>query len=196
MTALLSPPPTTPAKKLLTAADLAVLPSQLPSGPVKWELANGRLVVMAPPGDIHGAVQLNLGTALKTQGEQRGLGKARTEVGVILRRTPDTVVGSDAVFIGNASQPIRRSPEGYLETIPELVVEVRSPNDTGPEIQAKVTDYLTAGVRVVWVADPEARTVTVHRPGLAPQVLTDQDTLTIDDVIPGFRMPVRDVFVI
>src|SRR2546425_13180076 len=90
MTALLTPPVLTPTKRMLTAADLAVLPARLPSGPVHYELDNGSLVILAPPGDIHGAVESNLDTELKVQGEKRGLGKVRCgEVGIILRRDPD-----------------------------------------------------------------------------------------------------------
>ena len=191
---------TTPAEpetkvRLLTVADLAVLPSDLPSGTVLYELDNGRLVIMPPPGDLHGAIELNVGTELKVQGERRGLGKARSgDVGVILWRDPDRVVGADAVFIANASLPIRLSPEGYLETLPDLVVEVRSKNDTLAEMQRKTEDYLTAGVRVVWVVDPIHRRVTAHRREQQPQVFGEADTLTIEDVIPGFQMAVRDVF--
>jgi len=179
--------------KLFTVADVAELPSELPSGTVLYELDNGRLLTMPPPGDVHGAVEGNLITALKIQGEQRGLGKARSgDVGVILWRNPDRLVGADALFIANGSLPIRHSPEGYLETIPDLVVEVRSKNDTLPAIQRKVDDYLTAGVKVVWVVDPAARTVTAHRRDVAPQVFLEDDTLTIEDVIPGFQLLVRD----
>jgi Uma2 family endonuclease len=183
--------------RLLTVADLAVLPSELPSGPVRYELDNGKLVIMPPPGDIHGAVEANITAELKYQGEKLGHGKARCgEVAVILWRNPDRVVGADAAFIASTSLPLRLSREGYLETMPELVVEVRSKNDTQPEIDQKVADYLQAGVRVVWVANPATETVTAYRRGQAPQVLGAQDTLTVDDVIPGFKMPVRDVFAI
>jgi Uma2 family endonuclease len=178
--------------RLFTIADLAALPSELPSGSVRYELHHGRLITMAPPGDIHGAVESNLVTALKVQGELRGLGKARGEVGVVLGRNPDHVVGADAVFIANRSLPIRRTPEGYLETIPDLVVEVRSKNDTLPAVQGKVDDYLRASVRVVWVADPAARTITEYRPNTEPRVFGEDDTLTVEDVIPGFQLPVRD----
>ncbi len=190
-----TPSPAAPPQRLLTVADLAVLPSELPSGPVLYELDNGKLVIMPPPGDIHGAVESNIATELKVQGERRNLGKARSgDVGVILWRNPDRVVGADAAFIANDSLPIRRSREGYLETIPDLIVEVRSPNDSLPEVGRKVADYLRAGVKVVLVADPEAQTVTAHRPGQQPQVFTINDTLTVPDVIPGFQMPVPDVF--
>jgi Uma2 family endonuclease len=194
MSTVLTPSPAARGR-LLTVADLAAFPPALPSGPVLYELDNGRLVIMTPPGDIHGAVELNVAAQLKVQGEHRGFGRARSgDVGVVLWRGPDRVVGADAVFIANRSLPIVRSAEGYLETIPDLALEVRSPNDTQAENAAKVRDYLLAGVRVVWVADPEAQTVTVHRAGLEPQVLTVTDTLTIEDVIPGFRMAVADVF--
>jgi Uma2 family endonuclease len=186
--------PAPPAIKLLTVADVAALPRTLPSGDVRYELIDGRLIHMPPPGDIHGAVQSNVVTQLKVQGEFRGLGRARTEVGLVLRRNPDRLTGPDAVFVTAALLPLRRSPEGYLETIPELVVEVRSPNDTGPEVQAKVDEYLAAGVRVVWVADPAVQTVTAYRPNQPVQVFGPADMLTVPDVIPGFQVPVADLF--
>ena len=179
--------------KLFTAADLAMMPTDLPSGPVIYELHHGRLITMPPPDDIHGAAETKFAGAFLYEGEFRGLGKARSgEVGIVLARNPDHVVGADVVFIANRSLPIRRSPEGYLETIPDLVVEVRNKNDTQPAIQRKVDDYLAAGVRVVWVPDPAARIVTEHRPGAEPRVYLEDDTLTVEDVIPGFQLLVRD----
>ena len=181
--------------RLFTVADLAVLPSDLPSGPVVYELDNGRLIVMPPPGDIHGAIESNLVAELKHQGDKRSLGKTRSGgVGVILWKNPDRVVGPDAVFVAKESLPIRTSKEGYLETIPELVVEVRSKNDTGPEVSKKVQDYFKAGVRVVWVSDPGKHTVTIYRSGEKPKILSENDVLTVPDIIPGFELPVREVF--
>lgn len=197
MTPLTSPSPSPPPlERLLTVADLAALPSELPSGTVLYELDNGRLIIMPPPGDIHGAVESNVAAQLKVQGELHGHGKASSGgVGIILWCDPDRVVGADALFIASRSLPIRRSKEGYLETIPNLVLEVKSKSDTWPRVEGKVKDYLKSGVEVVWVADPQAKSVRVYRPGQEPQVLAEADTLTVEDLIPGFRMPVRDVFV-
>jgi Uma2 family endonuclease len=58
----------------------------------------------------------------------------------------------------------------------------------------KVADYLAAGCPMVVVIDPDARNVTVHRPGEEPLVLKDSDTLDGGDVVPGWRMPVREIF--
>jgi Uma2 family endonuclease len=178
--------------KLLTAADLAALPSRLPSGDVRYELHHGVLITMPPPGDVHGAVESNLVYHLKGQGELRGHGKARGEVGIVLARNPDHVFGADSVFITNARLPLRRSPEGYLETIPELVVEVRSTNDTLAALQRKAQDYLQAGGVVVWVVDPINRNVVEYRQGGASRTFAEDDMLTVPDLIPGFAVLVRE----
>jgi Uma2 family endonuclease len=66
-----------PPHRLLTAADLETFPTELPSGSVDYELDNGRLVLtMAPPGDAHGAAQLNIGACLKFLGEFKGYGQS------------------------------------------------------------------------------------------------------------------------
>lgn len=181
--------------RLFTAADLEQLPTDLPSGPIDYELDNGRLVfIMVPPGDLHGAVQSNIATELKIQGERQGHGKARTEVGIVLWRDPDRVVGADVVFVAKKSLPIRRTSEGYLETIPELVVEIRSKNDSLKYIERKVRDYLKAGAQVVWVPDWTTQTVTEHAANGEPKVYGMSDTLLLPSIIPGFSLPVADVF--
>ena len=179
--------------RLFTVADLAALPTLLPSGEVRYELNDGTLVTMAPPADDHARRQHLVSVYLHVEAEARGLGEARGEVGIVLRRSPDRVVGADAAFILAASLPARRSPEGYLETIPELVVEIRSRNDTGPEVVAKCEEYFAAGVRVVWVIDPAARTVAAHNADGSVQVVRDPDPLTCG-LLPGFAVPVANLF--
>jgi Uma2 family endonuclease len=116
-------------EKLLTVADLAALPSSLPSGDVRYELDHGKLIIMAPPGYGHGRRQSKINRYLEVLGEDLGYGEASGEVTIILQRNPDRVVAADAAFILASSLPVKLSKEGYLETIPELVVEIRSKND-------------------------------------------------------------------
>jgi Uma2 family endonuclease len=190
------PPPGLPAgQRLLTVADLAALPSDLPSGTVLYELDNGRLIIMPPPGADHGFVENKFAGAFLYEGEKRGFGKACCgEVGIVLWRNPDRVIGVDAAFITNASLPIRKSPEGYLETVPELILEIKSKNDTLPDVERKAADCFRAGAKVVLVPDPAKKTVTIYRPSQPCQLLTENDVLTLEDIIPGFKMLVADAF--
>lgn len=177
-----------------TVADLAKLPTSLESGDVRYELDDGELVIMAPPGFDHARQQNLVGVYLHTQAEARGLGLACAEVGIVLRRNPDRVVGADAAFMLTASLPPRRTPEGYLETIPELVVEIRSKNDTMPEVVGKCEEYHRSGVQVVWVIDPTARTVAAHHADGSVQVFRGDDPLTCP-LLPDFSVPVSNLFV-
>jgi len=149
---------------------------------------------MAPPAGDHGRMQHRIGRILDKYAEARGAGEAFSEVGVILRRNPDRVVGPDAAFVLNRSLPVRLSAEGYLETIPELVVEIRSKNDTLEELREKSQEYLQAGVQIVWVIDPSSKTVTVFRTGEVPIELRGRDTLTAVGVVEGFKVPVSELF--
>jgi len=181
------------APRLFTAADLAAMPTSLPSGDVRYELDDGVLIVMPPPGDIHSEKQSATTVVLATQAQAKGLGKARVEVGIVLRRNPDRVVGADVAFLTNDQLPAKRTTEGYLETIPKLVVEVKSKNDTWPEIESKVAEYLAAGVELVWVLDDARPAITAYAADRGPQVLAAGDTLTAP-FLPGFNVPVADFF--
>lgn len=182
-----------PRRKLLTAADLAALRTDLPGGTVKYELNDGVLVVMPPPGDIHGVNQGNAYFYLRSEAQNRGLGEARAEVGIVLRRNPDRVVGADAAFVLKRSLPVRRTPEGYLETIPELIVEIRSKNDSNAEIATKAEEYFAAGVQVVWIVDPAARTLAAHRPDTSVIVFCGDEPVTCE-LLPGFAVPAARFF--
>jgi Uma2 family endonuclease len=84
--------------------------------------------------------------------------------------------------------------EGHVPIPPDLAVEVISPNDLFYEVNQKVGEYQRAGVALIWVIDPNSRTVQVIE-GDRPQVrLTEADELTGGSVLPGFRCPVRELF--
>ncbi len=178
----------------ITAADLALFPCTLPSGDIDYELDHGRLRIMVPPGCEHAFVQARISFQLMLQAKLSVHGDVLTEVGVVLSRNPDTIFGADVAFIGKAKRPIRQSKEGYLETIPDLVVEVRSKNDTIAELERKATVYLEAGVGAVWLADPDAKTLTIHRANAEPFVYRAADTMISDDPIPAFQLRLADIF--
>ena len=84
--------------------------------------------------------------------------------------------------------------KGYLDVVPNLAVEVKSPDDRWKDILAKVAEYLNAGVSVVCVLDPKRSTVTVYQPDQPEQTFNADDTLTLPTVLPGFSVVVRRFF--
>jgi Uma2 family endonuclease len=183
-----------PTDRLLTVADLEEFPTDLPSGPIDYELDNGRLVMVAPFTCDRSLVRTNVMAHLAWAGGLKGHGKSYGRVGIVLWRNPDRVVAPDTAFVANKSLPVRTSPEGYLETIPELVVEVRGSRDSIAFVRRKVDHYLKAGVEVVWVVEAETKTVEVHTSGgeVVPYGLAD--ALTLPTIIPDFSLTVADVF--
>jgi Uma2 family endonuclease len=105
---------------------------------------------------------------------------------------PRLVRKPDAAFIRTERVP--QEDSGFLEIAPDAVVEVISPNDVMQEVREKVEQWLRAGVRMVWVAYPPQREITVYRPGSKPMLLTADDEIPGEDVIPGFQCPVADLF--
>ena len=116
------------------------------------------------------------------------------ETGFILRRSPDTVRAPDASFIAADRLPEGDLPAGYFEIVPDLAVEVLSPNDRTGEVRDKVDEWIRAGVRLVWVINPAAGTAMVYRPDSDGQELTVGDSLDGAEVIPGFTCQIRELF--
>jgi len=107
---------------------------------------------------------------------------------------PDTVRAADVAFIQQARIDPQAEPEGYWHGTPDLAVEVVSPNDLYTEVDAKVTDWLDAGTRMVIVINPRKHTVTVYRSLTHIMVLREPDILDGDDVVPGWSLPIAAIF--
>jgi Uma2 family endonuclease len=106
---------------------------------------------------------------------------------------PDTVRAADAAFLSR-DRAANSPPSGYLTLAPDLVVEVVSPNDGDGEIQAKVSDWLTAGSRLVWVIDPGRKRAVVYREDGSVDLLGHLDALRGEGVLPGFSCPLAEVW--
>ncbi|RPI81690.1 MAG: Uma2 family endonuclease [Planctomycetaceae bacterium] len=108
---------------------------------------------------------------------------------------PDQIRRQDLTFV-RAGRFLNDVPpdSGFCEIPPDLAVEVVSPNDTFYEISARVADFLSVGTALVWVVDPAHSTVAVHYPDRPGKTLRASDALTGDDVLPGLRCRVADLF--
>lgn len=176
---------------LLTAEDLLRFSSE----GLRGELIRGVLCEMAPAGTRHSRIAIRLGARLLDFAEPRGLGTVTgADHGIRLERDPDTVRAPDAAFFSAATMPPDADIPGYAEAVPDLVAEVRSPNDSRYEVHDKARMWLTYGVRLVWVVEPVDRTVQVHRPDHPVETLADDAALDGLDVLPGFTCPLSALF--
>lgn len=107
---------------------------------------------------------------------------------------PDRVRGADVCFFSYERLPKGEMPEGLLPVSPDLIVEVRSPTERWNSVFTKVGEYLSVGVRVVVVIDESTLSASVYRNDEFQQIFDNGDVLTLPDVLPGFRVPVRKFF--
>jgi Uma2 family endonuclease len=177
-------------KVLLTADDLLEM-----SGVGRSELVKGELVTMTPSGGEHGILTVAVGTLLLNFVKPRRLGQVfGAETGIITGRNPDTVRAADAIFMSNERLARVSDLSKFLDVAPDLVVEVVSPTDRWSEVEEKVKEYLDIGVRLVWVLNPKTRSIHVYRPSSEVRRLVETDTLDGEDVLPGFSVPVKELF--
>ena len=150
---------------------------------------------MPPAGGRHGSVAMRIGALLSVHARDNQLGEVfAAETGFILRRDPDTVRAPDASFIAGDRLPPGELAGGYFDIMPDLAVEVLSPNDRPGEVQDKVDDWLGAGVRLVWVINPPTRSAMVYRSASDGQEMTEGDSLDGADMMPGFTCQLRELF--
>ena len=181
---------TAPIERLGTTAEELF---ELPDDGMRHELVEGELRTMTPAGGEHGRVSLRLGARILEHVEEHDLGAAfAAETGFVLNRGPDTVRAPDVAFV--CGDRLQAAPSwGFPELAPDLVVEVVSPSDRASEVASKAAMWLDAGVRLVWVVDPQARLAAVHHPGGLVTVLREDGVLDGEDVLPRFRLPLASV---
>jgi Uma2 family endonuclease len=176
--------------RLMTAEEFFEL--DIPDG--KAELVRGRLVRMSFPNVRHAVVSLKIGARLLGFVEAHGLGHVFVETGCITARNPDTVRGPDVAFVSFERLAGQDLPETWWQFAPDLVVEVISPGERPKQIREKVQDWFAGGARRVWLFYPRTRNVYVLRSPTDVQILGPDDTLSGDDVLPGFSCPVAAFF--
>ena len=160
----------------------------------RCELVRGELIMMSPAGFEHGEVAAALTEYLRTFVRQRALGTVTgAETGFCIARDPDTVRAPDVAFVRGDRLPSPR-PRAFFDGAPDLAVEVLSPEDRASEVMAKVQDWLEGGCCEVWVVDPKTRTVAVHRSRNEVLVLHLTDALGGGDLLPGFSLPLAEIF--
>lgn len=170
---------------LMTADELFLLPDD----GWRYELVRGELRKMSPSGARHSRVAAEIIASLLMHVKQHKLGAVfASEAGFRISRNPDTVRAPDAAFV--RAERLVDTPRFY-DGPPDVAFEVVSPNDRYTEIAVKTRDWLRAGVQAVVIVDPDAKSARIERRGGATPVA---DVIEIEDVIPGWKLPLAELF--
>lgn len=176
-------------ESLMTAEELErlVLPGK------QFELVRGRLVVREPPGSVHGIVTMNLGYYVSDFVRKHGLGVVfAQDTGFKIAANPDTVRAPDVAFL--SSERLSAIPgRGYAQLAPDLLAEFLSPDDRPSEVLAKVSDWLEAGTRLVWIIDPIRAQARIYRSDGSLTLLDVSGVLDGEAVLPGFSCLLAEV---
>lgn len=179
----------TTATRPMTADDLL----NMPDDGFHYELVRGVLRKMLAAGIYHGVYAARIRDSALPIVYAGALGELPIAgTGFVLDY--DHVRVPDASFILGERYDSIDENTGFFPGAPDLAVEVISPNDRMTDVAEKIRDYLSAGTLAVIVANPKDKTVAIHRPAVDVVTLTEGDTLEIPDVIPGWTMPVSDIF--
>ena len=177
--------------KLMTAEELL----NMPDDGYRYELVRGVLKKMASVGHTGGFYEANAIGELRAFVKSNRLGRTySSSTGFLLERDPDYVLAPDAAFVRRERVEEVEEVHGFFPGVPDFVAEVISPSDQYADVYEKVGEWLNAGARMVIVINPRNRTVSVHTSDADTVTLTEDDTLDGGPVVPGWRLPVIDLF--
>ena len=189
MSTVTVPPHSSPPHRM-TPSDLEALPNEK-----DFELVDGQLVELNM-GFESSYVGTEITGYLRDYVRSKGLGWVLgAETGYqCFPDDPDKVRRPDASFISANRLSAAERPKGYCKVVPDLVVEVISPNDLFSELSKKVEEYLATGVRIVWILDPDGHRALIYRQAGGGAILGESDDLSGEDVVPGFRCRLSELF--
>jgi Uma2 family endonuclease len=167
----------------------------LPDDGHRYEIVNGELIDMGNSGALHGYLCSLLLAALMGYILPKKLGVILDSSTAFKLKSGNKRSPDIAFFAKERLQGMTELPTGFLEGAPDLAVEVLSPGNTVEEIHDKLVEYFENGTRLAWVIHPSEKYVLVYRSAQEPdRLLKSVDSLDGEDVIPGFTLPVADLF--
>lgn len=176
---------------LMTAEDL----QELPEDHMRHELIAGELRTTPFAGHEHGSVGMTFAAFLGIHVKEERLGQVYAAgTGFFISTNPDTVCAPDVSFVTTERLNLITKKEGFFPGSPDLAVEVTEPHEHYNEVEEKVRLWLQYSTRMVIVIDPHTETLKVQRSPNDVQILTKEDTLEVDDVIPGWTLSLAELF--
>jgi len=156
-----------------------------------YEIVDGQPEEKAMPGARHSGICARLTIKLGMYLTANQLGGLYVEGSFQIGRNERI---PDLAFVSAARMPPEGEPETKWPIPPDLAVEVISPNDFYEKVHAKTIEYLTAGVKQVWLVSPEHHTVTIYRSAVDITAFAGDCALVSEDLFPDFRCPLREIF--
>jgi len=164
----------------------------LPEGDVNYEFVDGQAVPKVSPKAFHSALQAAFIILIRAW--CKGKGRVYPEWAILLKRQgKDWAPVPDLTYISYERLPASWRRNEACPALPELVIEIISPDQTMKEFEDKAKDYFVAGILRVWVVDPEAMSIRVFLPDGSSQVYTDT-TPIVDTLLPGLELTTRQIF--
>jgi Uma2 family endonuclease len=159
----------------------------------KYELVDGRIVVSAA-GFRHAQIVWKIVHIIATFLDAHPVGQVVGD-NLGINFPNGNLRSPDVTFARNEKLPVGEAAYAFAEFIPDLAVEVLSPNDSLKEVGEKIGEFLECGVPLVWLVDPERETVTVYRSLSQTEQFTGSDIITAEPALPGFSCPVSRFFI-
>ncbi len=157
--------------------------------------AGGDLIVMTPAGGETGHRNMRIAVRLGAWAEQDGSGASfDSSTGFLLPSGAMRVPDAAWVLRSRLERLSAETKRRFLPLCPDFVIELRSPSDSLPELQAKMEEYRDNGARLGWLIDPLERRVHVYRPGRPVDVLADAEQVSGEPELPGFVLDLRPVW--
>jgi Uma2 family endonuclease len=173
----------------LRVEDMALLPEDS----CRYELWEGTLVRRMASKALHGRVAGRVVRYLDAYLLQNPLGEIFVAEAGFRAGPGESLYCPDASYVSN-EQIARLAPDDFVPFAPDIAIEVQSPDNTMRQLEAKARYYMAHGARRVLICRPQDRTVRVYRPGAPKQILHADETLTLEEVLPGFAVRVGDLF--
>lgn len=160
---------------------------------------DGELIIMSPTGGEAGRKNFNLYLDLGNWNRQTKLGEAFDSSTIFVlpngaRKSPDV----SWIELDRWNQLTSAQQDGFPPLAPDFVIELVSPSDLKnqryEDLQAKMQEYLDNGVRLGWLIEPSAKTVEIYRLGKQAEILNNPQTLSGEDVLPGFVLDLSEIF--
>ena len=176
--------------RLLTVEDLW----ELEDDGCRHELIRGELLSMAPTGGVHGELLYRIVMLMASQQVHEQGRVFVGDTGFRISQEEETVLAPDIAIVREERLPDDKRIRGFIPVVPDLVVEILSPSDRIGRINEKVALYQEGGVKLIWLVDPDRRTVTEYAAEKPVRLLQAGDSLSADELFPELLLRVDEIF--